>query len=355
VPRILVVGGAGYIGSVLTEELLQRGYGVRVLDRLYFGDGGLRAVRDRIELVDADMRTVFPRALEGVDAVINVGGLSNDPTAEYNPRANHEINTAATVGLARLCKAQGVSRYVLASSCSIYDCGIIDEGADVLQDETSPVNPRVPYSLSKYEAERGVLPLTDSRFCPVILRKGTVYGYSPRMRYDLVVNTFVRDALTRGQLTLYHGGEMWRPLVDIRDAVQAYILLAEADESLVRGQIFNLCYQNLRISELALRVREGLRRLGIPVDLRPDYQHGGAVRNYRVSGEKIARLLNFRPKVSIEESVTDIVQRLRTNGASDFEDPRHYNIRWLQHLEQAWQASGKPGSVLDASTEPLPQ
>jgi nucleoside-diphosphate-sugar epimerase len=354
VRRILVVGGAGYVGSVLTEELLHRGYAVRVLDRLYFGDGGLRAARERVELIEADMRTVSPRALDGVDTVLNVGGLSNDPTAEYNPRANHEINTAATVALAHLCKAHGVRRYVLASSCSVYDCGVMDERADVLQDETAAVAPRAPYSLSKYEAERAILPLADSRFCPVVLRKGTVYGYSPRMRYDLVVNTFVRDALTRGQLTLYHGGEMWRPLVDVRDAVGAYILLAEADEALVRGQIFNLCFQNLRISELAIRVREALRSLEVTVDLRPDYQQGG-VRNYRVSGEKLARVLNFRPKISIEESVTDLVQRVRGQPRTDFENPRYYNIRWLQHLEDAWGAAGRPGSVLDASTEPLPK
>ncbi|MGH7358471.1 MAG: NAD-dependent epimerase/dehydratase family protein, partial [Candidatus Rokuibacteriota bacterium] len=174
--RILVVGGAGYVGSVLTEELLHRGYAVRVLDRLYFGDGGLRAVRDRVELIEADIRTVSPRTLDGVDTVLNVGGLSNDPTAEYNPRANHEINTAATVALARLCKAHGVRRYVLASSCSVYDCGVMDERADVVQDETAAVAPRAPYSLSKYEAERAILPLADPRFCPVVLRKGTVYG-----------------------------------------------------------------------------------------------------------------------------------------------------------------------------------
>jgi nucleoside-diphosphate-sugar epimerase len=354
VGRILVVGGAGYVGAVLTEELVLRGHAVRVLDRLYFGDAGVRALRGRIELVEGDMRTVSPRVLDDVDAVLNVGGLSNDPTAEYNPRANHEINTVATVALARLCKAAGVRRYVMASSCSVYDCGILDERADVLQDETSPVGPRAPYSRSKYDAEQAVLPLADDRFCPVVLRKGTVYGYSPRMRYDLVVNTFVRDALTRGQLTLYHGGEMWRPLVDVRDAALAYILLAEADEALVRGEIFNLCYQNLRISELALRVREAFRALGIAVDLRPDYHHGG-VRNYRVSSEKLGRVLDFRAKVSIEDSVADMVERVKADGRTDFDNPRYYNIRWLQRLEDARRASGKPGSVLDASDEPLPQ
>jgi nucleoside-diphosphate-sugar epimerase len=351
--RILVVGGAGYVGSVLTEELLQRGYAVRVLDRLYFGDAGLHPVRGRVELVEADMRAVSADVLEGVDAVVNVGGLSNDPTAEYNPRANHEMNTVATAALARLCKAAGVHRYVLASSCSIYDCGVLNEGADVLQDETSPVAPRAPYSVSKYEAERAILAMADDRFCPVILRKGTVYGYSPRMRYDLVVNTFVRDALARGRLTLHHGGEMWRPLVDVRDAAQAYVALVEAEDSTVRGEIFNLCYQNLRISELALRVREALRGLRIEVDIRPDYQHG-SVRNYRVSGEKIGRVLNFRPKVSIEESATDMVQRLRADGRTDFENPRYYNIRWLQHLEDERKAAGADGSVLDAPPAPLP-
>jgi nucleoside-diphosphate-sugar epimerase len=174
------------------------------------------------------------------------------------------------------------------------------------------------------------------------------------MRYDLVVNTFVRDAFARGRLTLYHGGEMWRPLIDVRDAAQAYVALIEADEAVVRGEIFNLCYQNLRISELALRVRESLRGLGIEVDLRPEYHHGG-VRNYRVSGDKIGRVLDFRPKVSIEESVADMVQRARADGRTDFDNPRYYNIRWFQSLDDARRASGTPGSVLDAPTDPLPQ
>lgn len=352
--RVLVVGGAGYVGSVLTEELLQHGYAVRVLDRLFFGDSGLRTVRDRIELVEADMRAVSPRVLEGVDAVVNVGGLSNDPTAEYNPQANREMNTVATAALARLCKAEGVKRYVLASSCSIYDCGVLDEGADVLQDETAPVAPRAPYSVSKYEAEREILPMAGEDFCPVVLRKGTIYGYSPRMRYDLVVNTFVRDALVHRRLTLHHGGEMWRPLVDVRDAARAYIALLEAEDAAVRGEVFNLCYRNLRISELALRVQEALRRLGIDLDVRPDYHHG-SVRNYRVSGDKIGRVLNFHPKVSIEDSVTDMVERIRAEGRTDLENPRYYNLRWLQRLEDDRKAAGTPGSVLDAPATPLRQ
>jgi nucleoside-diphosphate-sugar epimerase len=345
--RVLVVGGAGYVGSVLTEELLRRGHTVRVLDRLYFGDEGLRAVRDRIELVEADMRAAPEGILDGIDAVANVGGLSNDPTAEYNPRANHEMNTVAPAQLARLCKARGVRRYVVASSCSIYDRGLENDGADVLQDETSPVAPRAPYSVSKHHAERAILGLADGDFCPVALRKGTVYGYSPRMRFDLVVNTFVRDALSQGRLTLHHGGEMWRPLVDVRDAAEAYVALLEAEESLVRGEIFNLCYQNLRISELALRVREALRGLGIDVELRPDYGHGG-VRNYRASGAKLRQVVGFSPKISIEASVADMVRRIRAEGPTDFENPRYYNIRWMTLLDEARRAAGIPGSIFDA-------
>ena len=131
-PQVLLVGGAGYVGSVLAYELLQRGYAVKILDRLYFGDDGLRDVRDRVDLVVGDMRTVDAHVLKDVDSVINIGGLSNDPTAEYNPQANYEMNTLASKKLADLCVASGVRRYILASSCSIYDRGVGNESADVL-------------------------------------------------------------------------------------------------------------------------------------------------------------------------------------------------------------------------------
>jgi nucleoside-diphosphate-sugar epimerase len=343
---ILVVGGAGYVGSVVTEELLARGYAVRVLDRMYFGDQGLRAIGDRVEVVVADMRMVGAEVLDGVDGVVNVGGLSNDPTAEYNPRANHEMNTEAPVKLARFCKARGVRRYVVASSCSIYDRGVTDEQADVVQDETSVVAPRAIYSRSKYDAEQALLEMVDERFCPVILRKGTVYGFSRRMRYDLVVNTFVRDALARGTLTLHYGGEMWRPLVDVRDAARAYVALLEAEEEKVRGQIFNLAFQNVRIAELALRVREALRTLGIAVDIRPDYGYA-TVRSYRVSAQKIQQVLGVHPKVSIEEAVVDMVEQIRSHRLTDFDHPRYYNIRWMQLLEEAHQVIRVTGSVFD--------
>jgi nucleoside-diphosphate-sugar epimerase len=332
--KLLLVGGAGYVGSVLAEELLERGYAVRILDRLYYGDDGLRTVRDRVELLVGDMRIAGKAVLEGIDAVINVGGLSNDPTAEYNPKANYEMNTVATARLAELCKEQGIPRYIFASSCSIYDTGVGNGQKDQVQDETSPVNPRAAYSRSKYDAERALLEMADDSFCPVILRKGTIYGFSPRMRYDLVINTFVKDALSKGVLTIHYGGEIWRPLVDVRDVARAYIACLEADTALVRAQIFNVCFNNMRISELALRVRETLRQSGIDVDIQPDYGYK-AVRNYRVSTKKIEQILGIYPKVTVEESVADMVNKIRQYGYTDFDNPKYYNIHWMRLLEEA--------------------
>jgi len=345
--KILLVGGAGYVGSVLTQELLERGYAVRVLDRLYFGDSGLRQVRDRVELVVGDMRVLTPEIMHNVEAVVNVGGLSNDPTAEYNPTANHQMNTVAARQLAELCIEHGVRRYIFASSCSIYDRGVGNDARDVLLDEESSVDPRAAYSSSKYEAEKLLLAMAGSDFCPVILRKGTIYGFSPRMRYDLVVNTFVKDALSKGVITIHYGGEMWRPLVEVRDVARAYIACLRAEEEVVRAQVFNVSYTNFRISELALRVRETFRSLGREIDIRSDYGYRG-VRSYRVSSAKIERALGYQPKVTVEEAVRHMVQQVEDHGYDDFGNPRYYNIRWMRLLEEAQQIISTTGSVFDA-------
>lgn len=344
--KVLVIGGSGYVGSVLVEELLERGYAVKVFDRLYYGDDGIRKIKEKIELIVGDMRVMESSVLEGVDAVINVGGLSNDPTAEYNPKANYEMNTLATEHTAKLCKKLGISRYIYASSCSIYDFGIVDPDKDVLANEETLVNPKAAYSVSKYEGERRLLKLVDNGFSPVILRKGTVFGFSPRMRYDLVVNTFVKDALNKGVITVYYGGEMWRPLVSVRDVARCYIACLEADEDKIKGQVFNLVYKNFRISELALRVREALREIGVEIKIVTDYRYKG-VRNYRVSGEKIQKILDIRPVISVEESVKEMVERIGEYEYTDFDNPKYYNIRWMKFLEEADDVIKLTGSIFD--------
>jgi len=345
--KVLIVGGAGYVGAVLSWELLERGYAVKILDRLYYGEDGLRDIRDRVELVVGDMRVVDPSIFEDVHAVINIGGLSNDPTAEYNPKANYEMNTVATKMLAEMSKSRGVRRYIYGSSCSIYDRGVGEEAKDIVLDEESEVNPRAAYSRSKYEAEKMLLGMVNADFCPIILRKGTIYGFSPRMRYDLVVNTFVKDALCKGYITVFYGGEMWRPLIDIRDVARAYIVCLEAPEKEVKGQIFNVSYSNFRISELALRVRESLKEIGIEIKAKVDYSYRG-VRSYRVSTKKIEHVLGFNSLISVEDSVKDMVDKIQRYGYTDFDNPKYYNIRWMKLLEEAERIIKITGSVFEA-------
>ena len=345
--RILVVGGAGYVGSVLTEELLARGYAVRIFDRMFFGDIGLRELRDRVDLVVGDMRAMDPAVLDGVQGVVNIGGLSNDPTAEYNPQANVEMNTTASIALAEAAQRACITRYVFASSASIYDVGVSDRNKDVMLDESASVIPRAAYSRAKYEAERQLIAMAGPDFCPVMLRKGTIYGWSPRMRYDLVVNTFVKDAMSKGRITIRFGGEMWRPMVDIRDACRAYIAALEAPADKVSGEILNVVFQNFRISELALRVREALRGVNVAVDIISDFSYTG-VRSYRVSGDKAERVLGFKPAVGLAESVQQMVEQIRAHNYTDWDNPRYYNIRWMKVLEEAEGIIGVTGSIFGA-------
>jgi len=338
---ILVTGGAGYLGCVLVRELLNKGEAVRVFDKLFFGDEGLDEVRDKIDLIQGDLRYFDEAILDGIDSVIHLAGLSNDPTAEYNPKANHEMNTVATESLAKTCKRRGVRRFVFASTCSIYDKGLYAE--DFLLDETSEVAPRAAYAVSNYEAERILLAMADETFCPVILRKGTLYGFSPRMRYDLVVNTFVKDALMNGALKVFCGGEMWRPLVDVTDAAKAYICCVEAPEHKVRGQVFNLVYKNYRILELAHWVREAFKPIRT-LEIEVDYSHYRA-RSYRVSGQKIETVLGFKPTVAVKESVERMVQTIQRHGYTDFLNPKYYNIQWLTLLCEMEATLKRIGSV----------
>ncbi|HEX9235681.1 MAG TPA: SDR family oxidoreductase, partial [Actinomycetota bacterium] len=286
--KVLVVGGAGYVGCVLVDELLAKGYSVRVLDRLFFGSKPAEHFLDRVELIEEDMRDFDLSHVEDCGAVINVGGLSNDPTAEFNPKANEELNTHASIRVAEMAKQAGVERLIFASTCSIYDRGVGEEVRDVLLDEDADVEPRAAYATSKLAAERAIVAMADEHFAPVAFRKGTIFGFSPRMRYDLVVNSFVKDAMQSGSLSVHFGGEMWRPLIDVKDVARAYVMALESDADLIRGEIFNLTAGNYRISELALRVQAALAHLGRPVELDVDYSYR-LVRSYRVSAEKALR------------------------------------------------------------------
>lgn len=337
--KVLVSGGGGYIGVIQVEELLDKGYAVKVLDTLYWSEQPLKHLKDKIELIQADIRDVDASILDDVWAVIHHAGLSNDPMAEFNPKANFEINTEATKRFARLCKETGVERFTFASSASIYDRGLLAE--DVLQDENSKVEPKAAYSLSKYKAEQELLKLADKDFCVTIFRQGTVYGFSPRMRYDLVVNTMLKTALMTNKLLVFCGGEQWRPLIDIRDVAQAHIVALEAPKEKVCGQIFNLVYKNYRVLELAHWVRKALRELkGLNPEIEVDYSPRKD-RSYRISGEKIKKVLGWEPKISVEESLKDMIKKIEEYNCTDFLHPRYYNIEWMKLLSEIEKAIKK--------------
>jgi nucleoside-diphosphate-sugar epimerase len=187
--------------------------------------------------------------------------------------------------------------------------------------------------------------MASDTFAPVVFRKGTVFGFSPRMRYDLVLNSFVKDALSKGKITVHYGGAMWRPLIDVRDVARAYVIGLQAPDAKVRGQIFNLVGGNFRISELALRAQCALADMGIEAKVDVDFSYR-LVRSYRASGDKATRILNFTPRVSVEESVTRMVDEIRRHGYTDFSHPRYYNIDWMKLLEHTVEIVAKHGYVL---------
>jgi nucleoside-diphosphate-sugar epimerase len=323
---ILVAGGAGYIGCVLVPRLLERGYRVRLLDRLYFGEEPMAAFRERIELVTADVRDIPDSALDGIDGVINLSGLSNDPTAEFNPEANWEMNAVATETLGRRCLAREIERYVFASSCSLYDG--LPSG---MHAEDAPIEPRAAYATSKRYGEEKLIEMAAEGLCPAILRNGTVFGWSPRMRFDLVVNTFVKDALLSGALNLHGGGWMWRPLVDVQDCADAMIAAYEAPAESVRGEIFNVVHSNYQIRELAMIVAGSVQLTGRTVEL-TEAPAPKLSRDYECANAKLSTTLGIVPRRSVLESVTEMLEKLEGRDPAQLTDPHHYNIRWLELL-----------------------
>ncbi|NQT29433.1 MAG: SDR family oxidoreductase [Candidatus Saganbacteria bacterium] len=322
---ILVTGGAGYIGSVLVKKLVEQGEKVRVFDKLYFGESGLSSVKGEIDLVAGDVRNFNADLLDGVKGVMHFGSLSNDPTAEFDPKANHEINFEGTMRVAEACKKKKVRRFTFASSCAIY--GFHVQG---IADESFPANPQSEYSQSKLDAENGLISLLSDNFCPAILRQATVFGFSERMRWDLVVNTMTMDAFDKGRIHVYCVGDNWRPLVDVGDVAVAHMKMLEAPEEKVAGQIFNLVDRNFKILELGHFIAETLKSYKkVDVDVLFGTKES---RSYRVSGEKLKKVLDFEPSVSVKDAAKKIWGILSSGRYTDFSNPIYYNIEWMKLL-----------------------
>jgi nucleoside-diphosphate-sugar epimerase len=315
--RVLVTGGAGYVGAVLVPTLLERGYQVRVVDLGLFGAGHLPP---DAELIVADVIDFDDAWLDDVDAVIHLAGLSNDPMADFSPRLNYLYNAASAAIAAHAAKAAGIGRFVLASSCSVYG---LNDAAEV--DEDHPVSPRFPYAVSKLMAERALLCLADETFHPIILRKGTVVGWSPRMRYDLAANVMLKTALTQSKI-LVHNPSLWRPFIDVRDVASAYVRALDADPAL-QG-VFNIALDNFTIGRLADAVAATLRERGILVPV--EIERRRDLRSYRVSLRKAQEVLDFRASISMEESVGVMLDHITRDEQADFENLIYTNVEWLR-------------------------
>jgi nucleoside-diphosphate-sugar epimerase len=336
---ILVTGGAGYIGSLLVRELMAVGETVRVIDTDWFGNSF--DDHERLELVKADLRYCDPAYFEGVNAVVHLAGLSNDPTADFAPDLNNGSNVLATRRLAqavarRAEQEQREIRFLFASTCSVYYTPSKAGDVNVQQmTEQLPVAPTANYSKTKRLAEIELLRVAERQplFCPTILRKGTIFGLAPRMRFDLVVNVFVLHAWRKRLLTVHGSGEVWRPLLHIRDAVDAYLHLLWAPTEKTRGETFNLVHKNYRVLELAHWVAEILEQhRGVEVQVKRDRSKGDSLRSYYVDGEKITKALGFRPDRGVAEATLEMWDALERGefGAEPENDLRYFNIRWLK-------------------------
>jgi nucleoside-diphosphate-sugar epimerase len=313
----MVAGGAGYVGSSLVPELLKQGHEVDVIDLLWFGNH----LPAKTRIIERDVLDLTEQDLVGYDQVVFLAGLSNDPMADYSPARNYVFNGACPAYLAYVARRAGVRRFVYASSCSVYGYT-----PDKSADELSPPGSTYPYGISKLQGEMGVLQLACDDFSVIALRKGTVCGYSPRMRLDLVLNTMVAHATQSGSLTVTNPA-IWRPVLSISDAVAAYLAALRAPAQI--SGIFNVASDNYMLGDLGAVVVSVLREMkGVRVTMKIESRED--VRNYRVSTERASTILGWHAGSTAEDIVRDLVRHLPL--FQDFGNPNYYNIRRFQAL-----------------------
>src|SRR5882724_6018378 len=298
--RILVTGHNGYIGSVLAPFMAAAGHDVIGLDTYLFEDCSLGEDTVRIESLRCDVRDVGATDLAGFDAIIHLAALSNDPLGNVNPQCTYDINHLASVRLARLAKQAGVSRFLFASSCSLYGVA-----GDALLTEDAAFNPITPYGASKVRVEQDVARLADERFSPTFLRNATAYGVSPRLRGDLVVNNLVGLAYTTGEVLISSDGTPWRPLVHVEDIAHAFLAVLHAPRELVHNQAFNVgrSEENYRVRDLGTLVEQ------VVPGSKVRYAQGGGPdpRCYRVDCGKLARTIpEYQPQWTVRRGMEQL-------------------------------------------------
>lgn len=301
--RVLLTGHLGYIGSVMGPRLMAEGYQVTGLDTGYYGEE-CTFVPDQapVPTVYKDLRDLSSRDLQGFDTVVHLAALSNDPLGNLRKELTYDINQHASVRLAHLAKEAGVRRYLFSSSCSMHGTGSAEK-----VDETSPVHPITPYGDSKIRAEQEISELADDDFSPVFLRNGTVYGVSPRLRVDIVLNNLVGWACTTGKVLLYTDGSPWRPVIHVEDVCSAFIAAIEAPIEVVHNQVFHVGSneENYQIRDLAEIVCSVVPGCGLEYAT----DHEGDQRTYIADFSKIeAQLPAFQPRWTAESGARELYQ-----------------------------------------------
>ena len=338
---VLIIGGAGYIGSALTRRLLDLGYGVRVLDLLLYGDEPIRPFYDHpnFELVYGDFRHIdaVVQAARGVDSIVHLGAIVGDSACKLCGELTVEINLRATRTIAEVGKGFGVRRFVFASTCSVYGA------SDEILDEHSALNPISLYARTKVESEKVLLSLADDNFAPVILRFGTVFGLSGRPRFDLVVNLLTAKAIQDGQVGIV-GGQQWRPFVHVSDVAEAIRLALVAPKAAVCGQIFNVGSdaQNYQIADLGELIAEMVPTARVITEQKEDD------RNYRVRFDKIYNELGFQAAHTVPDGIAEIIEAFATGQLEDYRDPRYNNLAFLRDHDELRRALVEDGLIREA-------
>jgi nucleoside-diphosphate-sugar epimerase len=315
--KIFIAGGAGYIGCALVPKLQERGYEVEVLDLLWFGNQLPAGTR----IIEKDIFDLHEDDLKQYDQVIFLAGLSNDPMAEFSPAKNFIYNASAPSYLAYIAKRAGVKKFIYAGSCSVYGYTVNE-----LYDESSPAVSSYPYGISKLQGEQAVLQMADEHFSVICFRKGTVSGYSPRMRLDLIVNTMFKTALQKGEIII-NNPSIWRPILSIEDAVSGYIRAVESAEGITG--IFNLSSGNYTVGEVGDCVKEAVeKKLGKKISL--NIKNVKDFRNYKVTNAKAINTLSFKPKHDIPAILDNLIEN--KDKFQDFDNPVYYNIQTFKKI-----------------------
>jgi nucleoside-diphosphate-sugar epimerase len=323
VKLVLVIGGAGYIGSAFLPKLLEKGYRVRLLDLLLYGTEPIQELlhHPHLEIMQADFRQIdkVVEAMRGVDAVIHLGGIVGDPASALDEELTIDINLIATRMIAEVAKGSGVGHFIFASSCSVY--GASEEKLD----ERSGLRPVSLYARSKIASEKVLMSMADDHFAPVTLRFGTIYGLSGRTRFDLVVNLLTAQAVFDKEIHIY-GGDQWRPFLHVDDAARAILMALEAPRNLVSNQIFNVGSneQNYTICQIGQTIQARVPEAHVVQEAQnADRQ------NYWVDFSKVRDTLGFFPQWTVEKGVQQVIEAILSGKVRDYRDAKYSNVKFL--------------------------